>query len=177
MSRIGKKIITIPAGVEVTFAEEILKVKGPKGELVRHMDFRINVVVEDNTVKVALRKANDSLSALWGTYASHVSNMIEGVTTGFVKKLQIEGIGFKGEVKGSEIILNLGFSHQIFVKIPTGLTVTIEKGMITISGIDKEALGAFAASVRDFKKPEPYKGKGIRYEGERILMKQGKKSA
>jgi large subunit ribosomal protein L6 len=102
--------------------------------------------------------------------------MIEGVSKGFVKKLEIQGIGFKAEVKGDSIVFNLGFSHQITMKIPKGLSVTSDKGIISVEGIDKESVGAFAAKVRDLKKPEPYKGKGIRYQGEHVAIKQGKKT-
>ncbi len=177
MSRIGKKIITIPAGVEVTQAGETLKVKGPKGELSRVIDRRLTISVAGSEITVGKKKDDSTLSPIWGTYGAHVSNMVEGVTKGFAKKLQIEGIGFKGEVRGSDVVMSLGFSHPVVVKIPQGLKVAIDKGIITVEGIDKEAVGAFAANIRDYKKPEPYKGKGIRYEGEHIIMKQGKKTA
>lgn len=177
MSRIGKKIITIPTGVEVTQDGLVVKVKGPKGELSRSIDRRLTVSIENSEVTVGKKKDDPTLSPLWGTYAAHISNMIEGVTKGFAKKLQIEGIGFKGEVKGTDIVMGLGFSHPVVMKIPSNLKVAIDKGIITVEGIDKEAVGAFAAAIRDQKRPEPYKGKGIRYEGEHIIMKQGKKTA
>jgi len=177
MSRVGKKIITIPTGVEVSLKDTFITVKGPKGELTREVDKRLSVVIDAGTIKVEINKTKDNLSALWGTYASHIGNMIEGVTTGFSKKLQIEGIGYKAELKGTDLVFGLGFSHPVIVKVPSDLTALVEKNMITISGINKETVGAFAAGIRDLKKPEPYKGKGIRYEGEFVAMKQGKKSA
>ncbi len=177
MSRVGKKIITIEPGVTATLAGEVLTVKGPKGELTRSIDKRLSLAIEGNTIQVEVKKTKENLSSLWGTYASHIGNMIEGVTKGFSKKLQIEGIGFKVEMKGTELVFSLGFSHPVIIKVPSNLTALIEKNMITISGIDKEAVGAFAANIRDQKKPEPYKGKGIRYEGEFVQQKQGKKSA
>src|SRR6185503_14360926 len=123
-------------------------------------------------------KRNDKFSkSLWGTYASHIKNMIAGVETPYQKKLILEGVGFKSEVKGKEFHFALGFSHPVIVKLPEGITATAEKNNITITGIDKELVGSFAAGVRALKKPEPYKGKGMRYEGEVIRRKQGKKTA
>lgn len=177
MSRLGKKVITIPSGVEVILKDNSIVVKGPKGELTRPLDNKLSVTIEAGSLKVEVKPTKENLSALWGAYASHIMNMIEGVTKGFAKKLQIEGIGYKAELKGTEIVFGLGFSHPVIVKVPAGLTALVEKNIITISGIDKEKVGAFAAGIRDLKKPEPYKGKGIRYEGEYVPQKQGKKSA
>lgn len=174
MSRIGKKSIEIPSGVAVNLSGNIVSVKGPKGELKREIFPSVNIKISDKDVLVETKSPDNS--ALWGTFASHIINMLEGVSKGFEKKLQIEGIGYKGEVKGNSLVFALGFSHPVNVSIPEGLKATIEKNLITISGIDKEAVGAFAAKLRDNKKPEPYKGKGIRYEGEVVDMKQGKKS-
>lgn len=176
MSRIGKKQIEITSGVDLTIDGSVVKVKGPKGELSREIDARLVVSKEGNMITVSQKNTAKSISALWGTYASHIINMIEGVSKGFVKKLEIQGIGFKAEVKGDSIVFNLGFSHQITMKIPKGLTAVVDKSIITIEGIDKESVGAFAANVRDLKKPEPYKGKGIRYVGEHVAIKQGKKT-
>lgn len=177
MSRVGKKIITIPSGVEVKLNDASVSVKGPKGELTREIDKRLSVSIDAGTIKVEIKKTKENLSSLWGTYASHIGNMIEGVTNGFSKKLQIEGIGYKVELKGSDLVFGLGFSHPVIVKVSEGISALVEKNIITISGTDKEKVGAFAAGIRDLKKPEPYKGKGIRYEGEYVAMKQGKKSA
>lgn len=176
MSRIGKYPIEIPQGVSIAFANGVFSAKGPKGELTRVIPKTVNISVGEKEVTLTAEESKENLSSIWGTISSHVKNMMEGVSKGFEKKLQIEGIGYKGEVKGTEIVFALGFSHPVVVTIPEDLTATIEKGLITISGIDKEKVGHFAAKIRDYKKPEPYKGKGIRYVGEVIHMKQGKKS-
>ena len=178
MSRLAKQPIAIPDGVVCSFDGDILHVKGPKGELQK--PFKLDVIlIEVKDGAVSFEKQVDTVfsRALIGTYASHVQNMIKGVTEGFEKKLIVEGIGFRSEVKGNELHLALGFSHPVVMKIPDELTVTAEKNLITVSGIDKEAVTQFAAKIRAKKKPEPYKGKGIRYEGEVIQRKQGKKSA
>ena len=177
MSRIGKKPIIIPAGTEVKIAGATLTVKGSQGTIARDFKPAVAFQIADGALSVTLQKKDRASAALWGTYAAHAANMIAGVTTPFQKKLVIEGIGFKAEVKGEEMILNLGFSHQVKVKIPKGLKVTAEKGTVTISGIDTELVGQFAAKIRDLKRPEPYKGKGIRYSDEVIRRKQGKKTA
>lgn len=177
MSRIGKKIIKLPAKTEVLIQNGELIVKGPKGELKKPLRPEISISVENDEVKVIPEKTSNFTNALWGTYASHLSNMVQGVNTPFEKKLIIEGVGYKCELKGTDLSLALGFSHPVIVKIPQGLTVTVEKNTILISGIDKEQVGEFAAKVRALKKPEPYKGKGIRYDSEVIRRKQGKKSA
>jgi len=177
MSRIGKKEIIIPKGVTVTKDGVILKVVGPKGTLTK--EFRDDIVVKIADGKVNLDiKRNDKFSrSLWGTYASHITNMIKGVETPYEKKLILEGVGFKSELKGKEIHFALGFSHPVVVTIPEGLTVTVEKNNITVTGINKELVGSFTAEVRALKKPEPYKGKGMRYHDEVIRRKQGKKTA
>ena len=177
MSRIGKKIITIPAKTEVTLTDLLLTIKGPLGTLSRQFKSDIEINIGDKEINLLPKKEDIASRALWGTYASHIMNMIAGVNTPFVKKLILEGIGYKSEVKGSDLILALGFSHQVIVKIPEGLKVTAEKNMITVTGMNKELVGQFAAQVRSLKKPEPYKGKGMRYEGEIIKRKQGKKTA
>jgi len=177
MSRIGKQEIQIPKGVEVTKNGNILKVTGPKGTLTKI--FRDDIIINIATGLVTLNiKRNDKFSkSLWGTYASHIKNMIKGVEIPYQKKLILEGVGFKSEVKGKEFNFALGFSHPVIVPIPEGITATAEKNNITITGIDKELVGSFTASLRALKKPEPYKGKGMRYEGEIIRRKQGKKTA
>lgn len=177
MSRIGKQQLTIPAGVEVTFDAHAVRVKGPKGELTRALRDEIVFKNENGTITSEPRRNDKFSRSLWGTYMSHVKNMIAGVVTPFEKKLLVEGVGFKWDVKGSDLNLSLGFSHPVIMKIPEGLTVTAEKGTLTIAGMDKEAVGLFANKVRQMKKPEPYKGKGIRYSTEVIRRKQGKKSA
>ncbi len=177
MSRIGKKPITIPSGTTVQVSGSTLSVKGAQGTLVREFKPAVIFTVVNDVLEVTLRKKDKASLSLWGTYAAHALNMIKGVSTPFQKKLIIEGIGFKAEVKGEELVLNLGFSHQVKVKVPKGLKVVSEKGTLTISGIDTELVGQFSAKVRDLKKPEPYKGKGIRYDNEVIRRKQGKKTA
>lgn len=177
MSRLGKKPIEIPKGVEVKMTDNVVVVKGPKGELKR--EFKTEIVgIEIKEEGVELKPKLDSIFAnsLWGTYASHIANMVMGVTEGFTKKLIIEGVGFKAAVKGKTLDMALGFSHPVIVDIPEGLEVLVEKNNVTISGIDKEMVGSFAALVRAKKKPEPYKGKGIRYHDEVIIRKQGKKT-
>lgn len=177
MSRTGKQIIQIPAKTEVTFVDGLFTVKGPKGELKKEFKNIIALKIEDSKITLEPVKNTLETKALWGTYTSHVKNMVEGVNTPYVKKLILEGIGFKADVVGTTLKMALGFSHPVNVEIPAGLTVTAEKGIITILGADKEAVGQFAAQTRALKKPEPYKGKGFRYEGEVIKRKQGKKTA
>lgn len=177
MSRIGKQPITIPEKTEVKFVDGVLTVKGPKGELSRKFNHTIDIAVSADAVTVTPAVKNLQTKALWGTYASHIKNMFEGVNTPFVKKLILDGIGYKVDVVGTTIKFALGFSHPVEMAIPAGLTVTAEKGVVTVSGVDKDLVGLFTANIRDLKRPEPYKGKGFRYEGEVIKRKQGKKAA
>lgn len=177
MSRIGKKIIAIPKGTEVSNSDGIFSVKGPLGTLTKKFKQDIEITIGADNVTLVPKRETLENKALWGTYASHIMNMIAGVTTPYVKKLIIEGIGYKSEVKGETLVLALGFSHPVNVPIPKILKVTAEKNIITVTGIDKEIVGEFVANVRSLKKPEPYKGKGIRYEGEVVKRKQGKKTA
>jgi len=176
MSRIGKQLIIIPEKTEVVKNDGVIVVKGPLGELSREFSSEIDITIGDK--EITLKPLNDSnfANALWGTYASHIKNMVDGVNKLFEKKLLIEGVGFKVEASGEELVLSLGFSHKINVKIPKELNVVVEKNTITVSGINKELVGQFTSNIRALKKPEPYKGKGIRYEGEIVRRKQGKKS-
>jgi len=176
MSHIGKKGIQIPDKVDVKLNGNVLTAKGPLGEMTRFIPNDVEIKIADKTVTVGLRKGAPN-KAIWGTFASHISNMIKGVTTGFEKKLIIEGIGFKAQMEGTKLSLNIGLSHPVKIEIPKGVKVLIEKSLITISGYDKETIGQFSADVRAFKKPEPYKGTGIRYEKEIIRRKAGKKAA
>lgn len=176
MSRIAKKPIAIPEKTTVSFAAGILTVKGPLGELKKDFKPEIEVAIANNEVTLTPVRNSLDVLALWGTYGSHLRNMMAGVNTLYQKKLIVEGIGFKSDVKGKDLHMALGFSHPVVVEIPTDLKVTAEKNVITISGINIESVGQFAAKVRSMKKPEPYKGKGIRYEDEVIRRKQGKKS-
>ncbi|MFA6315192.1 MAG: 50S ribosomal protein L6 [Candidatus Paceibacterota bacterium] len=177
MSRIAKKPITLPAKTEATFANGTMTIKGPLGSLSKIFRSHINIVIANN--EITLTPAFESLEtrALWGTYASHIKNMIAGVNKPYEKKLVVEGIGYKADVKGKDLAMSLGFSHPVIIPIPADLKVTTEKNTVTISGIDCEKVGQFAAQVRSKKKPEPYLGKGIRYSDEVIRRKQGKKAA
>jgi large subunit ribosomal protein L6 len=177
MSRIGKKTIPVPAGTDVSVVSNEVVVKGKGGTLKRTLHPTIGVSIANGEVTVAPKAETRLARALWGTFTAHIRNMIAGVNTPFVKKLQIEGIGYKAELTGKNLKLALGFSHPVLVPVPEGITVAVEKNMITVTGADKEQVGQFAASVRALKKPEPYKGKGIRYEGEVVREKQGKKAA
>ena len=178
MSRIGKQTINIPDGVTVSQNGGVLSVSGPKGKLTRSMRDEIEIKVDGNSITLAPKNVEDRFSrALWGTYASHIKNMIKGVSEHYSKKLILEGVGFKSDVKEGKLQLALGFSHPVFIPIPETLAVKAEKNVITVSGADKEEVGMFTANVRAQKKPEPYKGKGFRYDNEVIRRKQGKKTA
>jgi large subunit ribosomal protein L6 len=177
MSRIGKQIINLPEKTDIVIENGLVTVKGPGGELSKVINPMIEVKVADRQVTLSPKRETIESRALWGTYASHIKNMVNGVNTPFQKKLILEGIGFKSEVKGEEIVFALGFSHPVHVAIPSGIKVTAEKNVITVSGINKEQVGEFTAKLRDYKKPEPYKGKGMRYADEVVKRKQGKKSA
>ena len=177
MSRLAKRPIAVPPATEITVSGGEVRVKGPKGTLVRPGNRLIAIEVGKDGVQVSTKSETIEARAALGTYASHVRNMFEGVTKGFTKKLLVEGVGYKWDVKGKTLNLALGFSHPVTMEIPEGLTVVADKGTLTITGFDKELVGQFAANVRAHKKPEPYKGKGIRYEGEVIRRKQGKKAA
>ncbi len=178
MSRIGKKEIIIPAKTEVKIEGDTVSVKGPLGELTRTFKSGINIVVNEGKITFVpkAKNLNTEISSLWGTVSSHVNNMINGVNKAYEKKLILEGIGFKSDVVGAELVLKLGFSHLVKVAIPAELKVTAEKNVMTISGIDKELVGRYTAEIRMLKKPEPYKGKGIRYDDEVIKRKEGKKT-
>ncbi|MCA9362999.1 50S ribosomal protein L6 [Candidatus Kaiserbacteria bacterium] len=176
MSRLGKQPITIPAGVEVTLDGGALTVKGPKATLTKDVKEDVSIKIDAGSVTLEPAEETKEAKALWGTYAAHLHNMIKGVTEGFEKILQIEGVGYRAEVRGNSLVLNVGFSHPVELEIPAGISAEVVKNEIKLLGNDKEALGQFAANVRKVKKPEPYKGKGIRYQGEYIIRKQGKKA-
>lgn len=176
MSRIGKKPILIPDGVTVEISGDFVKIKGPKGELSRAFRDEIGIENKDKAVILSIKKTTKLARALWGTYASHIKNMIGGVTSGFSKRLEIQGIGFKAALEGQGLNLSLGFSHPVKFQTPQGVALLVEKNIITVSGADKEKVGQVAAQIRALKPPEPYKGKGIRYEGEVVRRKAGKKA-
>jgi large subunit ribosomal protein L6 len=177
MSRIGKQIITIPEGTTINFSDGTFTVKGPKGELTKTFKDNIEIAINGNEITLKPLDTTNFSQALWGTYASHIVNMITGVNTPYEKKLEVEGVGFRVNLEGKTLVMSLGFSHDVRMDVPEGVEVSVEKNTITVSGIDKETVGQFAANIRAKKKPEPYKGKGIRYVGEYIRRKQGKKSA
>ena len=176
MSRTGKRPITIPSGTNVSVVDNEMVVKGKGGTLTRTLHPAISISVEGSTMSVIPKNKTRLARALWGTYASHARNMIMGVNQPFSKKLDVQGIGYRAELTGKNLKLQVGFSHPVLVPVPEGVAVVVEKNLITISGADKERVGQFAASVREVKKPEPYKGKGIRYEGEVVRQKAGKKA-
>lgn len=174
MSRIGKLPITIPAGVEVKIGDDVIEVKGPKGTLATPRTDTVQYAIKDGTVVVT--RINDSrlARAQHGLRRTLLANCIEGVTKGFQKTLEVVGVGFKVAVKGSAVELTLGFSHPVIVDLPDGITAKADGNKLTILGISKEKVGEVAASIRRLRKPEPYKGKGIKYEDEKILRKAGK---
>ena len=175
MSRIGKKPITVPEKTEVKVEDNKVIVKGPKGQLEQLLPEK--VIVEVNGSEVLVKVENESIKeqkALWGLFRSLVNNMIEGVVNGFSKQLEINGIGFKAVVSGKNLLLNVGFSHQVEYPIQEGIDIAVEKNLITVSGVDKQQVGQVAAEIRAIKKPEPYKGKGIKYIDEVIRRKAGK---
>lgn len=177
MSRVGKQELTIPQGTEVSVVDGVVTVKGKGGQLSRKLSAHVTVTIEDGVVKTAPTSESTTARALWGTFTSHIKNMIQGVNEPFVKELVVEGVGFKVVLNGKTLNLKVGYSHDVNFEVPEGLTVEVEKNNIKISGINKEQVGQFAAEVRASKKPEPYKGKGIRYSDEVIRRKQGKRAA
>lgn len=177
MSRIGKTPIEIPEKTNVVISDGMIVVTGPQGELSRPLSSHISVAIDGNQAIVTPKTESRDALMLWGTFASHIRNMVDGVNNAFVKKLVVDGIGYKVDVQGGKtVVLNVGFSHPVALTVPEGLTVSSEKNVITVSGSDKELVGQFAANIRSVRKPEPYKGKGIHYEGEQIRRKQGKKA-
>ena len=175
MSRIGKKPVQLPKKVEFTLKGDKILVKGPKGNLERQLHPAIELSINADTVEVKTDTSNKKKVALQGLYRSLISNMVTGVTTGYEKKLILSGIGYRAEAKGSNLILNVGYSNPVDFKIPAGISVSVENNtQVTLSGIDKEILGQVAANIRDLRPPEPYKGKGIMYADERIMRKAGK---
>ena len=177
MSRIGKLLIEIPAAVHTNYANKQLSVKGPKGELKLAIHPLIDIVIEDKIIKVTRQNDEKAARALHGLHRALINNMVIGVTIGFEKKLEIQGVGFKAQLQGKKLILNLGFSHPVEYHIPLNIEIKQDqekKNILTVSGIDKQLVGAVSAKIRSYKKPEPYKGKGIRYSNEHIVKKAGK---
>ncbi|MDD4531355.1 MAG: 50S ribosomal protein L6 [Candidatus Pacebacteria bacterium] len=177
MSRIGKKEILIPAGVEVAVNGQEVSVKGPKGSLKMVAVPEIVIEIKEKEIHFSPKKEDLKSKALWGLTRTLVANMIDGVVKGFEKKLEINGVGFKAAVEGKKLILSVGLSHTVDITAPEGIEFKVEKNVITVSGIDKGVVGQTAAEIRRVKKPEPYKGKGIKYADEIIKKKLGKKAA
>jgi large subunit ribosomal protein L6 len=177
MSRIGKKGATIPTGTTVTNNGTVFTVKGPLGELTRDFPGAVEIKLEGDQVVFTPKNNSKDAKALWGTYASHIVNMVAGVNKAYEIRLIIEGVGYKVEPQGNVLVFSLGFSHKVPMEIPKDIKALIEKNTLTLSSINKESIGQFAAQIRAKKKPEPYKGKGIRYSDEVVRRKQGKKSA
>jgi large subunit ribosomal protein L6 len=186
MSRVGKKPIIIPPGVEVKIDGGKVSVKGPRGEISKEFRPEIGISLAGDKISLSLKSEESGkqkfvgsqakkIKSFWGLTRMLIANMIEGVTAGFEKKLEIEGVGFKAEATEKELVLSVGFSHPVKLEIPEGVKVALDKKTIIVSGIDKESVGQFASNIRKTKPPEPYKGKGIRYAGEIIRRKVGKK--
>lgn len=174
MSRVGKQIIEIPAGVTLNIATDNVAIKGPKGELNVEIPKNISVSVEENIATVKRENEDRYVRSSHGLIRSLIANAVEGVSKGFTKKLIVEGVGFKSNMSGKALKMSLGFSHDITHSVPDDVEVTAEDNVVTVSGIDKQRVGHVAAEIRSYKVPEPYKGKGIRYEDEYIIRKAGK---
>jgi large subunit ribosomal protein L6 len=175
MSRVGKKPLAIPSGVDVNLDGDVLKVKGPKGELTLKIHPRVSVNIENSELTVQV-KDEESVKdkALWGLFRRLIGNLVTGVTEGFEKKLEVNGVGYKVAMQGKDLKLDVGFSHEVIYPVPEGINIAVEKNLITVSGIDKQQVGEVAAGIRRIRKPEPYKGKGIKYVDEVIRRKAGK---
>jgi len=176
MSRIGKKPVAVPSGVTATVEGRTVKVKGPKGELQTDLVEQVKVTLADGQITVEPVDKSKTARAMWGLSRTLVSNMVEGVSKGFTQTLEIQGVGFRAAVQGSSLQLNLGYSHDVAYPIPQGISIATPKPTeIVISGIDRQRVGQVAAEIRKWREPEPYKGKGVRYQGEYIFRKEGKK--
>ncbi len=176
MSRLAKKPIEIPEKTQVTLDGSSVLVNGPLGQLKVETSDDFDIKIEDNKLNITPKKKEFETSPLWGTYSSLIKSAVSGVNKEFEKKLIIEGVGFRANISGDKIVLSVGFSHSVELKIPEGLKVEVEKEIISVKGIDKQKVGHFAAIIRSKKVPEPYKGKGIRYEDEVVRRKEGKKT-
>ncbi len=176
MSRIGKKPVTIPEKAEATLSANVLSVKGPKGSLTLSHHYEVAIKIEDRSITVEKRGTTKRAQALWGTTAKLIQNMLQGVTEGFSKQLELNGVGYRMNLSGKKLTLALGFSHPVEIMLPEKVEAKIENNVLTLSSIDKQVLGEFAAYVRKQKPVEPYKGKGFRYVGEQVRKKEGKKA-
>lgn len=177
MSRVGKKPIPVPDKVNVAIEGSTITVKGSLGSLVLELPQHLfTLEQEGDALQLTAKGTSKKIPALWGLYRALLANMVLGVSEGFQKHLEIEGVGYRAEMKGNDLVLHVGFSHPVILPVPEGINVQVEKLGITISGADKQLVGQFAADIRGKKKPEPYKGKGIRYRGERVRRKAGKRA-
>ena len=175
MSRIGKMPISVPAGVDVKIDNSVVTVKGPKGTLTREFSGSLSIENKDGVISVTRPNDTKRNTSLHGLTRTLIANMVEGVTNGYSKTLEIEGVGYRAAKQGNNLVMNLGYSHQVIMSERDGITIDVpQPNRIVINGIDKQAVGQFAAEVREKRPPEPYKGKGIRYAGERIIRKEGK---
>ncbi len=177
MSRIGKRLIPIPKGVKVALADNEVTVSGPKGTLKREIHPKVSVTIKDDQIIVSVKEKSREVRALHGLFNALISNMVTGVTQGFEKNLEIVGVGYRVELKGRVAVFNLGYSHPINYELPEGVDINVDKTKIRLFSSDKDLLGRVAAKIRSFRKPEPFKGKGIKYEGEIIRRKAGKAGA
>ncbi|MXX87855.1 MAG: 50S ribosomal protein L6 [Boseongicola sp. SB0677_bin_26] len=176
MSRIGKKPVELPTGVEARLSGQTVTVKGPKGQREFTATDDVTITVKDNTVSVDPRGSSKRARQQWGMSRTQVQNLVTGVTDGFRKELEISGVGYRAQAQGNKLTLNLGLSHDVIFDVPEGVTVTTPRNtQIIVEGIDQQLVGQVAANIRDWRKPEPYKGKGIRYKGEYVYSKEGKK--
>jgi large subunit ribosomal protein L6 len=176
MSRIGKKPVALPSGVSASISGQSVEVKGPKGTRSFHATDDVTLTMEEGAVKVTPRGTSKRARQQWGMVRSQVENLVVGVTTGFKKELEIQGVGYRAAMAGNVLKLSLGYSHEVNFEVPDGVTVTAPKQTeIIVEGIDQQLVGQVAANIREWKKPEPYKGKGIRYKGEFVFRKEGKK--
>ena len=176
MSRIGKKTVELPSGVTASVSGQTVEVKGPKGTRSFTATDDVSIAVEDNAVSVTPRGSSKRARQQWGMSRTQVANLVTGVTTGFKKELEIQGVGYRAQMQGNSLKLNLGLSHDVVYQAPEGVSITAPKPTeIIVEGIDQQVVGQVAAEIREWRKPEPYKGKGIRYKGEYIFIKEGKK--
>ena len=175
MSRVGKKPIAIPPKVQVTLSAEAVTVKGPKGELVRPLPAQLDLELSGDQLQVRMKEENPKVKALFGMFRTLLANMVKGVSEGFERVLEIQGVGYRAELQGNQLVFNLGYSHPVPFELPEGISAQVERQTrVILNGIDRELLGLTAARIRRFRPPEPYKGKGIKYQEEKIRKKVGK---
>ena len=175
MSKIGKKPILLPSGVDVSVKDGLIVVKGPKGELTKKYPNKlIGITVDSGWIKVAPLSRSERAHVNWGTFRSHINNMVKGVSEGWTKSLELVGVGYRAEIQGNDLVLTVGYSHPVKVTSPEGINIKVEKSIITVEGANKELVGEISDKIRSVRPPEPYKGKGIKYTDEVIRRKAGK---